>query len=322
MTDKVKMEPKIHTFKGMTTIETRRLVPVSKIKPQEGKNTARAEGLIDETITLFQRLILNGDYQPHHYEPPAVIEKKNGEYEYSLVVGEHRFQSHIGTDQEFMWVQVVEFENDEILDLFQSQENIPNEKYVQTPRKAKDIESTATRILKRKGYDEKNPPSEKLVTSTLGKLNIRGHEKLDKNKIKKSILKNFGMTESAQTYTLPAAEHWIERNNLAENYDAIIIQASYVKENAEEQDLDGRVYKKIIDIKLQDPAARCLIVAGFHQLEPKKIRTVRPKKIKRLLEFYPEQICAMADAIRNPHYTNPEIVFLPQTPEDFKNESN
>ena len=315
------MEPRIHTHVGMTTIEARRLVPVAMIKPQQGDNKARAKGLVDATIKKFQRLLNNGKYEPMHELPPVVIEKKDGKYDYSLVAGEHRLQGHRGVDRKEMWVQVVKFDKRETLLAFQSIENIPGEDHVETPRTQEDVIGSATYMLEEKGYSKDKTPSERMIATIVTDLKIREHEKtIDKENVKKALLKDFGMVASVQTYDRSAAEDYI-RNNHNDMSTALAFN-SFVSVSGEERDLDFRFMTTVMDYKMKNPSCPITAYLAWHKLDANQVEVVRPLKKTYLTKTFIDKIHKWSDIFNHPDYTDIEIEFLPQLDKDFENEIN
>lgn len=89
--------------KGMTFIRFV-LVKVSDII-SDFNNPARAKVMVQTDIDDIEKIIENDEYAGHAYRPPVINEKG------VLNAGHHRKESHVGANEEYMWVAICRFDD-------------------------------------------------------------------------------------------------------------------------------------------------------------------------------------------------------------------
>ncbi len=92
------------------------------------QNWGRISGVTTAGRDGIRRMIQDGTYLPQHFEPPVIDQDGN------LIAGKHRFDAHDAEGEEYMWVAVCEFDDDDARNTYANDENMRNTfKTMQTP---------------------------------------------------------------------------------------------------------------------------------------------------------------------------------------------
>ena len=132
-----------------------------------------------------------------------------------------------------------------------------------------------------------------------------------------SMISDFGMVASVQTYDRSGADEYIKNNH---NDESIPLPFnSFVNVSGEERDLDFRFMTTVMDHKMTDPSCAITAYLAWHKLDANQLETVRPLKKTYLSKTFVDKIHEWSDIFKHPDWTDIEIKFLPQLDKDFKN---
>lgn len=105
------------------------------------QNWGRVSGVTTDGVFGIRKMIQDGTYLPQHFEPPVIDQDGN------LIAGKHRYDAHDAEGEEYMWVAICEFDDDDARNTYANDENMRNT--FKTMQKPEDFIFAHAQIVKR-----------------------------------------------------------------------------------------------------------------------------------------------------------------------------
>jgi hypothetical protein len=315
---------KIPEAPGLVFVKAEK-VSLKKIKSTKDNLKVNTRKLDIKTLNQFKSIIRRDRYNTEIHIPPCVTE------DYELISGEHKYQAHLALDKQEIVVAVVKFiEYDNMpadfwLLNWQSVENDPaNDDFVRNPRDDNQIIQTILKQIDLKLIE----PTEKAVNKSLI------YQKVSPTRRKffiSAILNNTQHSSKiCKVYDSDLADNYIDQNYsvelstptkiiLNEDDDTVYFKQQF-KKPEDKKDYDNRVLFNYIEAIKQYPNADVKIFSYIDDCNETRITEVREAKLKLI----DKKINSLREFIKkydNKELKNLEFIFLPQTQNDFKNDT-
>ena len=301
------MSQKLPEQKGLRVIETK-LVPlcaIHRINPDESNafdkmkylNVARPNGVDPDKVVKFVHIIRNGDYDNENNIPPVVVETEPREYR--LVSGDHRYQGHMGADQESMFVVVAEFFETEgksaryWMYTWQSNENDKDPKHVE--KNYRDDDCVASTIVHLCSLDEVDPHNDDDLTRALVDQGYVKYSNKLNNMMFKVRKELGGHVNVPHVFDSEGANRYLRKRGLDSESNVVRMMKS---SSGFDLDYDWRFLKDVVK-KFQDGAKKVNGYLHFSGLSADKLMKCREVKSNRLLSDHYEHCKAFVDLYEN-----------------------
>jgi hypothetical protein len=315
---------KIPEAPGLIFIRSEK-IPTQKIISTKDNLNLNTRKLDVKTLNQFKSIIRRDRYNTEIHIPPCVTE------DYELISGEHKYQAHLAVDKQEIVVAVVKFiEYDNMPAMFwllnwQSVENDPvNDDFVRNPRDDNQIIQTTLKQIDLKLIE----PTEKSINKSL----ICQKVSLTRRKffISEILNNTHHSSKVCKVYDSDLAENYIDQNYSVElstptkiilnkDDDTVYFKQQF-KKPEDKKDYDNRVLFYYIEASKKYPSADVKIFSYIDECNKTKITEVREAKLK-LIDKKVDSLREFIKRYDNKELKNLEFIFLPQTQDDFKNDT-
>ena len=158
----LKVSVKLPESPGMKVLRIEPKFPLKNLANKKQKNIVRFGQTDQGVVGQLMTLISEDKYEPEYRVPPTV-ELMNGTALGSLITGFHRWQAHVGENQETMYVAIVTFFDHDGMSAnywrkqWRLRENEENED-PKNDRTKEDIVGTVANMVKEQDIDESQIP--------------------------------------------------------------------------------------------------------------------------------------------------------------------
>ena len=291
----------------------------AKVKdvPVDRKKNARVGDIDPRQVAKWKSTIDQNKYKHFAFFPPIYDKTVN-----RLISGHHKYQSHVLTKQEYIFIAEVESKNESVSDYYASYCNKPQDEFINTPRKYEDIVNDVRKQLNHDGYTPENPPTENYIANVLKTLSVTPAE-ANKSQVIRDIAKAFGVIENLKTYSETEAKEYIEETyGHTECKKGPIQNITYKKYNNDKPIYDDdRVWMLHLGQQKKQhnnpslPAKRYISFENISDVE--KSREVRMESLSKI----EKEILDAAEMIKSKNYVRPEMIPLPQKDSDYESNS-
>ncbi len=284
-------------------------------------NKVRAEGLIQETVTTFVDRINEGRYL-FTYEQPVVVQIDDELYE--LVCGEHRLQAHYLTGRDTIFVAVVEFDTEEDLMIYQSNENDEDDEYVKAPRTENDVILTLANMVEKNIIDIDD---DKSINARLTRLNQKTNEFPH---LREKLRAKYGIITPVKSYSDKDRKNWVSqykseitefstRSKITPVNDVAYLNKTFKGGSGpggvRDIDYDQRCFFDVCTLLQHKDVKKVGVVASINDQTSAKLPKVRDYKKTKMMSEMLEKCLKIADDYRAGKYNPVEdctFFFTPQ----------
>jgi len=289
-------------------------------------NKVRAEGLIQETVATFVDRINEGRYL-FTYEQPVVIQCHGAGVSkelYELVCGEHRLQAHYLTGRDTIFVAVVEFDTEEDLMIYQSNENDTDDEYVKAPRTENDVILTLANMVEKKIIDIDD---DKSINARLIRLNQKTNEFPH---LREKLRAKYGIITPVKSYSDKDRKQWVSqykseitefstRSKITPVNDVAYLNKTFKGGSGpggvRDIDYDQRCFFDVCTLLQHKDVEKVKVVASINDQTSEKLPKVREYKKTLMMSEMLEKCLRIADDYRAGKYNPVEdcsFLFTPQ----------
>jgi len=289
-------------------------------------NKVRAEGLIQETVTTFVDRINEGRYL-FTYEQPVVIQCHGAGVSkelYELVCGEHRLQAHYLTGRDTIFVAVVEFDTEEDLMIYQSNENDEDDEYVKAPRTENDVILTLANMVEKNIIDIDD---DKSINARLIRLNQKTNEFPH---LREKLRAKYGIITPVKSYSDKDRKQWVSqykseitefstRSKITPVNDVAYLNKTFKGGSGpggvRDIDYDQRCFFDVCTLLQHKDVEKVKVVASINDQTSEKLPKVREYKKTLMMSEMLEKCLKIADDYRAGKYNPVEdcsFLFTPQ----------
>jgi len=305
-------------------------VPLNQVIKRTGneltKNKVRSEGLVQETITTFVDRINEGRYL-FTYEQPVVIQCHGAGVSkelYELVCGEHRLQAHYLTGRDTIFVAVVEFDTEEDLMIYQSNENDEDDEYVKAPRTENDVILTLANMVEKNIIDIDD---DKSINARLIRLNQKTNEFPH---LREKLRAKYGIITPVKGYSDKDRKNWVSqykseitefstRSKITPVNDVAYLNKTFKGGSGpggvRDIDYDQRCFFDVCTLLQHKDVEKVKVVASINDQTSEKLPKVREYKKTLMMSEMLEKCLRIADDYRAGKYNPVEdcsFLFTPQ----------
>ena len=291
----------------------------AKVKdiPVDRKKNARVGDIDPRQVAKWNSTIIQNKYKHFAFFPPIYDKTVK-----RLISGHHKYQSHVLTKQEYIFIAEVKSKNESVSDYYASYCNKPQDEFINTPRKYEDIVNDVRKQLEHDGYTKSNPPTENYIANVLKTLAVTPIE-ANKSQVIRDIAKQFGVIENLKTYSETEAKEYIEETyGLTECKKGPKQNVTYKKYNNDKEIWDDDIVW-FLNLSQQrkkhnKPDLKTKRFISFENInDVKHSRENRIASISKIEKY----ILDAAEIIKSKDYVRPEMIPLPQKDSDYESNS-
>ena len=275
----LKVSVKLPKSPGMKVLRIEQNFPLKNLANKKQKNIVRFGQTDQGVVGQLMTLISEDKYEPEYRVPPTV-ELMNGTALGSLITGFHRWQAHVGENQETMYVAIVTFFDHDGMSAnywrkqWRLRENEENED-PKNDRTKEDIVGTVANMVKEQDIDESQIPK------ALKDAGIKSAAKI--STLESEVLAKLGQT----TYVVDAVSDK-ELKTISAKYakdtGRTVIKATFT--DIKNIDYDKRALFNVMEEVLKGNHNPKIVarINGANHGKVKQVRKKKPKLLKKDLE--------------------------------------